>query len=161
MIQIYKIEDEADLKNAFALRHSVFVIEQGVNPQLEHDQFELECEHFLAREGNAIMGTARLRKTESGIKLERFAIASLFRGNGIGKLLGEFIIRYVEESWNLGPDSRTGIFQNSHFSKDINLLFYLNAQVQVIPFYEKLGFKAIGEEFSEAGILHKKMIRRV
>ena len=40
-------------------------------------------------------------------------------------------------------------------NKDIK---YLHAQVQVVGFYEKVGFKKIGEQFDEVGIMHYKMI---
>ena len=35
----------------------------------------------------------------------------------------------------------------------------LNAQVSVLPFYEKLGYVAEGEVFVEAGIDHRAMTR--
>jgi predicted GNAT family N-acyltransferase len=35
---------------------------------------------------------------------------------------------------------------------------YLHAQVQVVEFYEKVGFKKIGEKFDEVGIMHYQMI---
>ena len=41
--------------------------------------------------------------------------------------------------------------------KDYTGLIYMHAQVQVLPFYEKLGFKKEGEIFEEAGIMHYKM----
>jgi len=34
----------------------------------------------------------------------------------------------------------------------------MHAQVEVLPFYEKLGFKKIGNIFEEANIKHYKMI---
>ena len=34
---------------------------------------------------------------------------------------------------------------------------YLHAQVQAVPFYEKLGFSREGDEFDEAGIPHVRM----
>ena len=37
---------------------------------------------------------------------------------------------------------------------------FLNGQVPSIPFYEKCGYKAIGEVFYEANIPHKKMIKK-
>jgi ElaA protein len=36
----------------------------------------------------------------------------------------------------------------------------LHAQTAVIPFYERLGWRAQGPEFDEAGIPHRKMERR-
>jgi predicted GNAT family N-acyltransferase len=35
---------------------------------------------------------------------------------------------------------------------------YLHAQVAVIGFYDRLGFRAVGPVFDEAGIPHRKMI---
>jgi predicted GNAT family N-acyltransferase len=34
---------------------------------------------------------------------------------------------------------------------------YLHAQLQAVPFYEKLGFSREGDVFDEAGILHVRM----
>ena len=33
----------------------------------------------------------------------------------------------------------------------------MHAQTDVLPFYEKMGFKKSGNEFKEAGIMHYKM----
>jgi predicted GNAT family N-acyltransferase len=35
--------------------------------------------------------------------------------------------------------------------------FMLEAQIQALPFYEKLGFVAFGDEFLDARIPHRKM----
>jgi len=35
----------------------------------------------------------------------------------------------------------------------------LSAQVQATPFYEKLGFTVVSEEYLEAGIPHVDMVR--
>ena len=42
--------------------------------------------------------------------------------------------------------------------KDIDKTKYLHAQVQVVDFYKKVGFKKTGKLFEEAGIMHYKMI---
>ena len=42
--------------------------------------------------------------------------------------------------------------------KDCNKTIYMHAQSEVLPFYEKMGFKKEGSEFEEAGIMHFKMI---
>ena len=61
-----------------------------------------------------------------------------FRGSGIGHELIKAVLA------DLPPEA---------------FYIYLHAQVQAIPFYEKLGFTKIGNEFEEAGILHYKMIK--
>jgi predicted GNAT family N-acyltransferase len=37
----------------------------------------------------------------------------------------------------------------------------LAAQVSAVPFYEKLGYAVISDEFMDAGIPHRKMSRRL
>ena len=39
--------------------------------------------------------------------------------------------------------------------------FKLSAQSYAIPFYERLGFEAHGDEYDDAGIPHRDMERRV
>ncbi|HED39264.1 MAG TPA: GNAT family N-acetyltransferase, partial [Chromatiales bacterium] len=34
----------------------------------------------------------------------------------------------------------------------------LAAQVRAIPFYQRIGFEAVGEVFMDAGIAHRKMV---
>ena len=38
---------------------------------------------------------------------------------------------------------------------------YLNSQRHAIPFYIKLGYEATGDYFYEAGIEHRKMIKKL
>ena len=80
---------------------------------------------------------ARYRRTKEGIKLERFAVIKSKRGKGYGLLILKAILEDLQENMELK---------------------YLHAQVQVVPFYEKVGFKKRGELFEEAGIMHYKMI---
>ena len=37
-------------------------------------------------------------------------------------------------------------------------MIYMHAQIQVLPFYEKLGFLKEDGLFEEAGIMHYKMV---
>lgn len=39
--------------------------------------------------------------------------------------------------------------------------FKLNAQTQAIPFYSRLGYEVASEEFLDAGIPHRTMIKHV
>ena len=83
------------------------------------------------------VATARYRKTEKGYKLERFAVLASERGKSYGKKVLQAILSDLA---------------------DFNGLIYMHAQVQVLPFYEKLGSKKEGEIFEEAGIMHYKMV---
>ncbi len=136
-IQVLKVIEPDILETVFAIRREVFVIEQNCPPELEWE-YEDEAIHFLATVNNEPAGAARWRKTEIGYKLERFAVLKKFRGSGIGHELIKAVLA------DLPPEA---------------FYIYLHAQVQAIPFYEKLGFTKIGNEFEEAGILHYKMIK--
>lgn len=121
------------------IRFQVFVVEQNVSEDEEYDEFEAVCNHFLATVNNEPAGTARWRKTENGFKLERFAVLAKFRSKGVGKALVEKVLSEV-------------LPLSAHQQK-----IYLHAQVQALPFYQKLGFLPYGETFIEAEIVHKAM----
>ena len=69
--------------------------------------------------------------------MERFAVLMSERGNGYGLKILNHMIKDLS---------------------NVKELKYLHAQVQVVGFYEKVGFKKIGDEFDEVGIMHFKMI---
>jgi predicted GNAT family N-acyltransferase len=37
-------------------------------------------------------------------------------------------------------------------------LIFLHAQIPVVAFYQKMGFRSVGRPFVEAGIRHRKMV---
>jgi len=127
--------DPALAAQAFALRRAVFVEEQGVPAALEYGH-EAEARHYLLTLDSQPVATGRWRETESGIKLERFAVLPAFRNRGVGAHLLHAVLREV---------------------KPLGRPIYLNAQVRAVPFYERHGFVRVGEPFTEAGIVHFKM----
>ena len=138
MIHIKKItfKNKIEMQKCFEIRKDVFVNEQQCDPKDEYE-FEEVSTHYLLSEKNIPLATARYRKTENGIKMERFAVLKSKRGKGYGiKILKKMILD----------------LSHSKLTK------YLHAQVQVVKFYEKVGFKKIGEKFDEVGIMHYKMI---
>ncbi|MGV3597071.1 MAG: GNAT family N-acetyltransferase [Bacteroidota bacterium] len=135
-VTVTKISDPATLQRAFDIRVKVFVDEQGVNKDLEYEHEE-ESTHFIAMVDGKEAGTARWRKTEKGIKLERFAVLPDFRSAGVGKELVKAVLNDIDTKAQK---------------------IYLHAQSQVVDFYKKQGFEPEGEEFEEAGIKHYKMV---
>lgn len=107
----------------------------------EYDEYETTSRHFLARVDGVPAGTARWRRTSNGVKMERFAVLSEFRGAGVGKAL----VRTVLES----------VF--SQLPEPIESI-YLHAQVTAMPLYAGFGFVPTGPQFDECGIMHYKMI---
>ncbi|WP_124727756.1 GNAT family N-acetyltransferase [Staphylospora marina] len=131
-----------ELEQAWAIRREVFVIEQRVPEDLEIDQWESTCTHFLALTGTSPVGTCRLRMLDPSTgKVERVAVLKSARSAGVGKRLMEACEHHAREC---GAS-----------------LLVLNAQMQVVPFYEKLGYSRTGEPFEEAGIPHVKMSKRL
>ncbi|MCP5056436.1 MAG: GNAT family N-acetyltransferase [bacterium] len=125
--------------DCLALRLEVFVDEQKVPLEIEEDGLDGKSTHFLAMDGDTILGTARLRIVNGDGKAERVAVKAVGRRGGVGRAL----MRAMEaEASRLGAQRMR-----------------LNAQVSAIPFYEALGYTAHGPEFGDAGIPHRAMRR--
>lgn len=134
--------DSPEYLAAVKIRTDVFVIEQSVPAELEIDQYEKSCEHFLTTVNDVSAATGRLRVKEQFIKFERIACLKNFRGTGIGRKLMEFMLDYALKNHTL-------------------LTPYMHSQVEAVPFYEKLGWVSFGDLFYEAGIAHRAMIYKL
>ncbi len=121
---------------AHQIRKLVFVEEQGVDPELEYDEFEDEAMHYLLYAEEAPVSTARWRISGEGIKLERFATLRDFRNRGLGSIMLKELMK------DIIPMGRK---------------IYLHSQLRAIPFYHRHGFKKTGKQFTEADIEHYKM----
>lgn len=138
MIQVDEIRDPEALEKAFEIRRVVFVVEQQVDPAEEYDEFEKSCVHFLASIDGIPCGTARIRQTDKGYKLERFAVLKEYRGKGVGAALVKACLNH--------PWLQTS---GTHV--------YMHAQEHAIEFYRKLGFETKGDRFWECEIPHFTM----
>jgi predicted GNAT family N-acyltransferase len=125
---------------AYAIRHAVFVEEQGIPAELEIDAYDPIAEHALAFVDGQCVATARIYLDEhdpSTARIGRMAVLKEFRGQGIGTAL-------------LGEAIRAGMMQGAS-------VFELHAQQSAAPFYAKLQFKPDGAIFDEVGIPHRCM----
>jgi len=136
MIKIEKITDENTQQIAWDIRHEVFVIGQNCPKEIEYE-FEEESIHYIAYCNSEAAGTARIRETENGFKLERFAVLEKFRNKGLGSALIEHLLNET---------------------KPHNRKIYLHAQLTAAPLYAKHDFKPEGDNFWEADIEHVKMV---
>ena len=66
------------------VRETVFVVEQGVPPEIELDEFDAVSLHAVAFDGDAPVGTGRLLPDGH---IGRMAVLTAFRGKGIGGAL--------------------------------------------------------------------------
>lgn len=127
---------DPQLDEGFAIRRKVFVDEQHCPADLEYQNDDVST-HFLAKCNGVPCGAARWRKTENGIKLERFAVLPEYRGKGVGAHLVKAVLADI--SGSAGK-------------------IYLNSQVSAMDFYLPFGFKPVGDRFEEAGIMHQQML---
>ncbi len=135
------VENEQELKDAFSVRRTVFVDEQEVPLEEEIDQYEDEAVHFVMYHEGAPIAAGRFRSVDGCGKVERVCVLKEARKLGAGRA----IMNAIEEF---------GVQQGFH-------MFKLNAQTHAIPFYDGLGYKVVSEEFLDAGIPHKTMIKEV
>ena len=123
---------------ARAVRHAVFIVEQGVPVDLEWDEFDAVSWHAVAYDTEGIpVGTGRLLPDAH---IGRMAVLRSARGTGVG---GARLEGLMAKAVELGYGE-----------------LILNAQTVAIPFYARFGFIPEGEEFMEAGIPHRVMRRR-
>ncbi|KAL0221931.1 hypothetical protein RCL1_001785 [Eukaryota sp. TZLM3-RCL] len=125
------------LSAVFNIRRIVFVEEQNVPLDLEYDEYDEICPHFLclALIGDSWVpvGTVRL----VGNKVGRLAVLKEFRHHQVGSCLMKHIVNVAKE---YALESLT-----------------LGAQCHCIAFYERLGFVVSGDVFLDAGIDHRTM----
>jgi predicted GNAT family N-acyltransferase len=140
--------DPALLAAAAALRVEVFVDEQGVEVEVEADGADAGALHSVMVEHGAVVATGRLveeppaagqeRIGPSG-RLGRIAVRADRRGGGLGALVVTDLVRAAATAGL--PRLR------------------LHSQAEVVGFYERLGWHAVGEPDVEAGIAHRWMAR--
>lgn len=121
-----------------AVRREVFVAEQGVPEALEIDGRDPQCLHAAAFVGDDVIGTGRLLPDG---RIGRMAVLGPWRGRGVGAAL---LAALVEAARRRG-----------------DTIVRLDAQVDAVGFYDRLGFVAEGDPFVEAGIVHQRMARRL
>jgi predicted GNAT family N-acyltransferase len=135
------VENQKELEDAYSVRKTVFVEEQAVPLEEEIDAYENEAEHFVMYDEGSPIGAGRFRFVDGYGKVERICVLEKARKTGAGKAIMNAI-------------------ENHAHKKDIHKL-KLNAQTHAIPFYAGLGYEVVSEEFMDAGIPHKTMVKEV
>ena len=127
-----------EFEHSSKIRLEVFVGEQQVPEEEELDDLDALAVHVVAfLNGNAV-GTGRLIDEGQGIaRIGRMAVRRSYRGTGIGSAILETLL----------DAARSRGLQVAR----------LAAQLHALGFYERFGFQAEGEQFMEAGILHRWM----
>jgi predicted GNAT family N-acyltransferase len=133
----YAALTKRDLYDLLCLRDEVFVVGQGITAEAEADGKDPECLHVVGRDakGRAV-ATARLFLRERPIVVGRIAVHPSLQRKGVGTLLMAFVHRLLA-----GRAAE------------------MSAQAHLRPWYERLGWKAVGRVYDEAGIPHVRMVR--
>ncbi len=136
-----------ELHACMALRQEVFIIEQRCF-YLDADETDPNAYHLLVwndtsktlnkqHEHRELVAYLRAYPQESSWKIGRVLVRSSHRSRGLG-------IELMRRShYHLSHKGARGIS--------------LAAQTQVIPFYERLGYRKRGDVFMDAGIPHQQM----
>ncbi len=136
------VATEEELARCLEIRREVFVEEQKVPEADEIDGEDPMCVHFLATPHvgdppTEAVGTARLLQRGKTAKAQRVAVVPAMRKKGIGKEL------------------MAAIEKEARGRRYAELL--LGAQLEAVPFYEKIGYESFGDEYQDAGIPHRHM----
>ncbi len=124
---------------AAALRTEVFVEEQEIPQELEWDEHDAKALHALVlnKLGQPV-ATGRLLQPQPKLaQIGRMAVSKALRGGNLGRMV---IDSLVEAARQRGDHQ-----------------VILHAQCSAEGFYRRLGFKAHGEVFQDAGIDHIEM----
>ena len=134
-----EVSSKEEMDKSYSIRTRVFCEEQKISKEIEFDNLDHLCGHFLIFDGVKAIGTARVRQKEMDLlKIERVAVLKEFRRLKAGSFLIKNVIKH-------------------YLKLDYNKSIILHSQVAVADFYKTLSFSAYGNEFNEDGIPHIAM----
>lgn len=128
-----------ELYEILRARSEIFVVEQDCVYQ-DLDDVDQDAYHVCVRENGKLV--AYLRVIEKGKRLDEVSLGrviSVERLKGWGSIVMQEGIKVAKEKFH---------------AKKIKI----GAQKQAMPFYQKLGFKQISDDYDEDGIPHVYMI---
>ncbi|MEO6714403.1 MAG: GNAT family N-acetyltransferase [Mycobacteriales bacterium] len=136
-VVVRQVRTAGELLDAYAVRRTVFIVEQGVPESIERDGSDETADHVVAYVGGVAAGAGRLVVDGDVARVGRMAVRSAVRGQGIGSML----LRALEDIAGMRGCAQVE----------------LHAQLHAAPFYRQLGYAAEGDVFAEAGIEHVAM----
>ena len=90
-----KVSSKEEMEKSYAIRTKVFCEEQKISKEIEFDNLDHLCSHFLIFDDKKVIATARVRQKEENIlKIERVAVLFEFRRLKVGSTLIKNIIQY-------------------------------------------------------------------
>ncbi len=134
---------QADFFDCMTIRTKVFIIEQNIPADMEIDEYDQVAIHFILRENNQAIATARvlLCEDKNNAKVGRVAVLSSHQNKGYGKQL----MLDVEK-----------LMKANHIKQ-----LSLSSQEHAIKFYQKIGYQVVGDFYDDCGIPHIDMIKTI
>lgn len=134
--------NSAEYQKALELRYRV--LRKPLN--LEFTEVELNKDkedlHFGLFDGENILACLTLTKGEEGrMKMRQVAVDDACQGKGLGRELSKAAEKYAKE---IG------------FS-----IMFCNARKVAVPFYDKMGYRIVSDEFIEVNIPHYTMEKQL
>lgn len=131
-------QNSEEYRQALSLRYKILRVPLGLeftDEELKKDELDL---HFGIFENGKILACLILTECESGtVKMRQVAVDDNLQGKGLGSELSLAAERYSKE-------------------RGFKTMF-CHARKAAVPFYLKLGYKIIGDEFTEVNIPHYVM----
>ena len=114
-----KAKTKEEVLQSLLLRRKVLVSEKKYSiVESEPDNYDLKCDMFIAKDGDKVIGTLRVKKESNCYRIQRMAIDKKYRKIGVGsKLIMSVLKKYK------------------------NKKLYLMSPTQSIAFYQRFGFK--------------------
>ncbi len=131
MITSVFIPGNQDIGEPLDIRREVFVEEQGYPETSEFDEFDASALHLMVYVDEQSAGTGRIWHDGTRFWIGRLAVRGPYRGQQVGDLALRLLLY---KAFSTGADT-----------------LFVKAQTYLRPFYEKFGFRAVGEEYTEAG----------
>ena len=150
MTEIRLADSPAELEAVFAVRHDVFVTEQGVPAELERDDQDGSADHFLVYDDGRPVGAGRLVVEPAGFEGTDPALGPVAH-------LGRLAVRPEARGARLGAALVSAIEWRAR-QRGLGVIA-LSSQTYAIPFYERMGYAAHGAVFDDAGLPHRWMRR--
>ena len=124
------------------LRQQVFYLEQHVACE-DWDAVDPQAIYVWAQRDDATVGFLRI--VPPGViyaeaSIGRVAVAAEHRRQGIARQLCRQALACIAERWDTPVR--------------------ISAQEYIVPLYEQLGFEVVSDRYMEAGIPHRKMLRK-
>jgi len=131
------VQTEEELKEAYRIRHAIFVREQKLFKRTDRDSFDKKAVHLVALMDDEIVGTVRMYEKDKDIWCGgRLAVKEGFRGR-VGALLVKKAVATVRER------------------KAQRFLAYI--QLPSVSFFKRIRWKTVGDVTDYHGVPHQLM----